>query len=132
MNELRDIVVPDAVSLLPHTWAWAILFVALATGLLLLARAAVRRHRANRYRRAALAELDDIRSRNAWNELPALVKRVALQVWPRKQVAASTGPEWLAFLDRSYEGGGFADSGLYEGESKAANVVGEWIRKHHA
>ena len=76
-----------------------------------------------------------------WDELPALVKRVALQAWPREQVASLTGADWLAFLDESYGGDGFANgpgrclSDLAYGGgdgADAAVLVREWIRRHHA
>jgi hypothetical protein len=39
----------------------------------------------------------------------ALLKRAALSRFPRAQVAALTGAEWLAFLDRTGGAGAFAD-----------------------
>jgi Ca-activated chloride channel family protein len=141
MNELRDIHLAAPVPLTPQTWAWALVLVAavIATGL--VAWLLVRRHRANRYRRLALAEIAAVEQRAAWDELPALVKRVALQAWPREQVASLTGADWLAFLDESYGGDGFANgpgrclSDLAYGGGDgagAAVLVREWIRRHHA
>ena len=126
MDEFRDIVVPAPVSAAPQTWAWYPLFGALLVATVLLVRWFVRHRRATRYRRLALAELEEIRTRQAWGELPALVKRVALQAWPRERVAALTGTEWIEFLG----GGGFAR--LYDGDAATADVVRDWIRTHHA
>jgi len=138
MNELRDISLPDPVSWTPQTWAWYLLFAVVVAAVGVAAWLFIRHRRANRYRRLALAEIDRM---GAWHVLPALVKRVALQAWPRERVAALTGPEWLAFLDESYGGNGFtAGSGRCLGDlaygggdgAAAVEVVRTWIRKHHA
>ena len=112
---LHDNVVPQPVSLFPATPAWlvvAALFLAfVAWGVLRI----LRRRRQNRYRREASAELRGIEARlgsaatrqAALAELPVLVKRVALHVAPRDEVAALTGPSWLAFLDGTWNGNAF-------------------------
>jgi hypothetical protein len=74
-----------------------------------------RRQMARFYRRAAIAELDAI-ARELEKKggrhvlaarLPELLKRVALHVEPRAEVAALTGQGWLTLLDRMYGGNGF-------------------------
>ena len=141
MNELKDIFVPDPVSWTPQTWAWYLLFAAVLLAAVSAVWLFLRHRRANRYRRLALAEIESVDRMGAWHVLPALVKRVALQAWPRERVAALTGPEWLAFLDESYGGNGFtagsgrclADLAYGGGDGAAAvEVVRDWIRKHHA
>ncbi len=69
------------------------------------------RYRADRYRRAALAELRVIEQSpepGAINALPTLVKRTAMQAWPREEVAALSQEAWCRFLnahcpDRPFE-----------------------------
>ena len=104
LEGLSDIVLPPPVSWMPHTTAWIVLAAIL---LLLLGWFALRwRHRylANRYRREALAELVDIeahintRGAQSIVAMTALMKRVALAIWPRETIAALSGPEWVAFL----------------------------------
>lgn len=112
---LHDNVVPDPVSLFPTTPAWLVVLALLLT---LLAWAVVRllqRRRRNRYRREAAAELRGIEARlgfaatrpAALADLPVLVKRVALHLAPRGEIAALSGPAWLAFLDRTWNGDAF-------------------------
>ncbi len=113
---LRDIVVPAPVSYVPATCAWGIVGALLVAGACVLVVRAVRRWRADAYRRRALAELaalrrafDDERLRHdALGQLAPLVKRTALSFAPREHVAALSGEEWLAFLDATAPGAHFS------------------------
>ncbi len=113
---LHDVVAPEPVSLLPATPAWVLVAALLLAGVAWLAIRALRRHRRNRYRREAAAELRGIEGRlatagtrgAALAELPVLVKRVALEMTTREEVAALSGAPWLEFLDRTWEGNAFA------------------------
>lgn len=141
--EIRD---PAPVSNAPATTAWAVVFV--VAGLLLLTVGLLlwRRWRENAYRRAALRHLDRIARTGALSELPVLVKRVALEVWPREQVAALSGEAWLTFLDASYGGSGFtvgpgrrlpdlAYGGATlprDSEPELVALVRNWIHSHRA
>ncbi len=95
LTGLADIVTPPPVSWIPQTWGWAalgVMILALICWLLLRWR---RRHEANRYRRealTALAALDDVA------QIPPLLKRTALAVSRREEVAALSGAEWLTYL----------------------------------
>ena len=112
---LHGDVVPQPVSLFPATPAWlvvaAVFLAVLAWGLVRV----LQQRRRNLYRREAAAELRGIEARlgstttreAALAELPVLVKRVALHLAPREEVAALSGPSWLAFLDRTWKGNAF-------------------------
>ena len=118
LRSLADIVAPPAVSWMPQTWGWA----ALAGLIVLLAIWAAwrwrKRRQANRYRRAALAELAGIEARldtpqtraEALAAIPVLLKRTALAVWPRETVSPLSGAAWVAFLGE--HGGGRAITGI--------------------
>jgi hypothetical protein len=109
LDRLHDVVAPLPVPWWPPApgWYWVLgtlmllLVVALVRGLLSWQR--------NRYRREALAEwrrqetlLRDPSQRTvALAGLAELIKRTALSAFPREQVASLTGPDWLAFLDRT-------------------------------
>jgi len=108
---LRDIHLPDPVSMWPPALGWwlvAAVAVAACVALFLWLRA---RRRSPRV--AALAELD--RLANAWREqrdvaslalgLSAQQRRVALASFPREEVAALHGADRLAFLERAAKGG---------------------------
>ncbi|HEX2888434.1 DUF4381 domain-containing protein, partial [Vineibacter terrae] len=103
---LADIPLPPAVSLWPQTWLSRIVIAVLAIGLVVAVWWLARRWWANRYRRAALAELDALAEPTA-GALALLVRRTALSAFPRADVAALSGSDWLAFLDRTYGGTGF-------------------------
>ena len=106
---LRDLHLPDPVGWWPPAPGWWVLAVLLL--LLPLAGWALRRQlrrRPPRYRRAALVELERIRTdfaadgddAKAIGAVSALLKRVALQCFPAEQVAPLSGAQWADFLGR--------------------------------
>jgi hypothetical protein len=118
--------------------------------LLVLAWYALRRYRANAYRRRALARLDQLAARYAQQPDPqqflaetnALLKSVALLAYPRRAVAASSGDDWLAFLNSSLAQseqfpGGFV-SGAYQlnrtdiDTGQVLRAASSWIKRHEA
>lgn len=103
LQNLNDIVAPDAVPWWPLAPGWYVLAVITAIALAVLAVLGWRRWRRDRYRRQALAELEDIREDAAGSlqRLPSLLKRTALSAWPRETVASLSGQPWHAFLDNS-------------------------------
>ncbi len=103
---LVDIPLPPEVSLWPQTWPLRIAIVVLAVALIGALWWLARRWWANRYRRAALAELDALPAPTQ-GALALLVRRTALSAFPRADVAALSDMAWLAFLDRTYGGTGF-------------------------
>ena len=117
LERLHDIVAPPPVSWWPPAPGW---YVAAAVLLIAVAWLGYRRwraYRANRYRRAALEELSSIarlvRDPSSRPEglgaLSALLKRVALSMWPRGDVASLSGDAWIRFLDETGNAPRFAD-----------------------
>jgi len=90
---------PQPVSMIPETWGWAVL------GLALIAFAAAafyvlfRRYRANAYRRQALRELNEAASGAA--DVARILRRTALAAYPRHRVAGLTGDRWIGFLNET-------------------------------
>ena len=104
LQNLNDIVVPGPVAWWPPAPAWYVLGAMAMIALLVMAVRQWRRWQQNRYRRQAMLELSSIREQaSAGNlqQLPVLLKRAALSVWPREDVAALTGLAWHRFLDQS-------------------------------
>lgn len=103
LDRLHDIVMAPPVPWWPPApgWLW-LLVIGLILVLAALAWGLIR-WQANRYRREALAELSALAEGPAQNltELSVLLKRTALTAFPRHRVAAATGPDWFAFLDRT-------------------------------
>lgn len=94
----------------PGWWVLAVLLTAvLAVGMLWLRR----RYRAARFRRQVMHELDAITNRNKNDigdfiaDIGIWLRRVALQRYPKEQVASLTGSAWLDFLDATGGGGDF-------------------------
>lgn len=107
LQNLNDIVLPATVGWWPLAPGWYGLI-----GLLLIALAwfsyrSLQRWINNRYRRAALTELqllaEDIQGAenrgSSLRQLPVLLKRTALSAYPRKQVASLSGDDWYGFLN---------------------------------
>lgn len=101
--DLRDIHLPaDPAWWPPAVGWWLLLAVLLAAGAFAWLR--WRRWRADRVRRAALASLDAIAARcgddpaRLLPEISVWLRRVALSVGERRELAALTGDSWLAAL----------------------------------
>ncbi|MER2507755.1 MAG: DUF4381 domain-containing protein, partial [Amaricoccus sp.] len=100
LDQLRDITEPPPVSMMPTTWAWAILAALIAVTLAAAIVAFVRHRRATAWRRAALAELKRLAPAletgdpGALAALQTLLRRVALVTAPRPTVASLTGDDW--------------------------------------
>jgi hypothetical protein len=110
---LRDIHLPDAVSLWPLAPGWWLIAaaIAVAVGLAIWSR---RRHLAS-VRRAAMRELDDLchqfdadgDSVSLAEHLSALLRRVALVRFGQTHVAPLHGPRWVEFLTDATRSGAF-------------------------
>lgn len=106
LAKLADIATPPPVEWVPQTWGWVALAVVVGATLALLWVRARRRREANRYRVEALAELVRLEAQidaeatraTALAAIAPLLKRVALAVWPRAEVASMSGARWTAFL----------------------------------
>jgi len=104
LQKLNDIVAPGPVDWWPPAPGWYVLGAIALVVLLVLTFRWWRRWQENRYRRQAMTELELIRgqaSRESLQQLPALLKRAALSVWPREEVACLTGLAWHRFLDET-------------------------------
>lgn len=158
MAGLRDVSVPGPPSWLPQTAGWYVLAGLVLAGLVWLAWRLWRRWEARAYRRAALAELDRLSQQlavpasraAAIRRINELVKRVRLSHDPRAEVAALSGPPWLASLDHTWRGPSFTNApGMlladvaYEDDPhvlavqdaevhELVVVVRNWIRGHRA
>lgn len=106
LDMLEPVPEPERVSMMPQTAGWLVLaFVVLALGWLGL-RALLSHRRANAYRRAALAELEQSGHDPAL--IAPILRRTALVAYPRAEVAGLHGSDWTNFLDRTATGSNFA------------------------
>jgi hypothetical protein len=110
LAQLRDIHLPDPISAWPPGPGWWLLAVLLACTLIAAFTWWLRRHRANAWRRQARSALnvayrqyrlseDEIAYLQEMNEI---LKRAALQQFPREEVARLSGSNWEAFLDAQW------------------------------
>jgi hypothetical protein len=156
LEGLHDLAVPEPVSWMPQTGGWLVLLVLVLLALVWIVRRYQRQRSANRYRDEALAELaaieralaDPTARPAALAALSELVKRTALSVACRRDVAALVGEPWRRELDASYGGDAFEsgagrllDDVAYRTPAALAvlsdrdvaalvDVVRDWIRRH--
>ena len=140
LEKLHDFQQPAPPSWMPQTTAWYVLFAAVAALALWAIWRVARTWARNRYRRAALAELNITPP----EQFSALLKRTALAAWPREAVAPLSGGTWLKFLDDSTAGRQFGaapgsrieeiaisgDRVAPEEEQTLRAAAATWIRRH--
>ncbi|MBP6683644.1 MAG: DUF4381 domain-containing protein [Halioglobus sp.] len=145
LHPLRE---PLPIGWWPPAPGWWLLAVLLLVLLLALAWYLLRRYRARAYRRVALTQLARLQAdyRQHGDALQfvaqtnALLKSVALVSYPRREVAASTGADWLAFLNAGLGQdarfpAGFA-SGAYLRQDPDIDIdqlqrsAASWIKRH--
>jgi hypothetical protein len=95
LDRLHDLVLPPAVPWWPLAPGWyAVIALALVAAAWMTLRA-WRRWQANAYRREAMRELASLQSAEAIAEL---LRRTALAIAPRPEIAQKTGSAWLDWL----------------------------------
>ena len=149
---ISEILPADPVSWLPTTVGWKLLLVILLAWFARTLWRQWQQWRCNRYRRAALTELEHIFShqQDARRQLAAiatLLKSTALQAYPRIEVAALSGPQWITWLNAHAPQPLFSDAAtgllthsVYNGQTSVNNgeveqlgdLAATWIRDHEA
>jgi hypothetical protein len=131
LDNLRDIVIPAA----PPFWPPAptvLVILAIATAVLFVAGwQLLAGWRRNAYRRAGLVLLCEART---GHEVSVVLKRVALAVFPREQVASLYGATWLAFLNQTCDRCCFSDNTVLQMDTQVQpeliTSAETWIRAH--
>ena len=104
---MNDIERAEPVPWIPQTAGWFVAAAWLLAVIALIVWNRLQTWRRRRYRREALAVLDTIAKHGdqdpavAAQQVAAVLKRAALVAYPRNEVAALHGNEWVAFLCRS-------------------------------
>jgi hypothetical protein len=149
LDLLNDIVLSATVGWWPLAPGWYVVAIALLMVLLVFSWRSLKKWQSNQYRRIALQELASISSSDTpeLGRLPELLKRVALCVWPRTQVASLSGKDWHEFLDQSVGDRSFcagpgntldrlsydAEAGQKLSKDDSANLLKaseNWLRHH--
>ena len=118
LQNLNDIVLPATIGWWPLATGWYVLIGFLLISLAWFSYRLLRRWIKNSYRRAALHELQLLEERiqqpevrdASLRQIPVLLKRTALSVYPRKQVASLTGKDWFYFLNSTVKNPLFTES----------------------
>jgi len=140
LSKLHDYYQPAQPAWVPQTVGWYVLFGLFALLLLWLLFRTIHHWFANRYRREALREL----AQTTPDQFSALLKRTALAVWPREQVASLSGDVWLKFLNdaakfhsfQTNPGNQIEELALSrttpspEEEQTLRTITAQWIRRH--
>lgn len=151
LEGLSEVILPVPVGLLPLAPGWAYVGVLLLLLMALAVYRGFRRWWRNRYRRAALAELDCIASKQQLpvarlHALAVLVKATALQIYPREDIAVLTGVDWIDYLNSragyvafSEQAGLLLGQSLYDARSETLSrealdnlihQIHRWLRRH--
>jgi hypothetical protein len=143
LERMHDLAMPDSIAWLPQTdgW-WTLLAWATAVTLLVILKWRAYRHR-NRYRREALIQLQHlVEADEPAAQVAELVKRTALTVYPRSEVAGLYGDSWAAFLVQTSgtdpvvasAAGRLAVASFRPDvtTTEIAPCAERWIRRHHA
>jgi hypothetical protein len=143
LQNLHPIVMPEPVPLWPWATGWSVLLGFVLIAMAVFAWHSWRAWQANAYRRQALRELHGAGSAE---HIPGLLKRTALAVFPRDQVAGVSGTGWHRFLDESAGmsrfcagAGALMDRLSYGGQTLSETEVEQltdsartWLRLHRA
>jgi len=103
---MRNIHLPPPVSFWPLAYGWYILMGMVLLSSTVLAYWLYKRWCRHRAKRSLLKRFDVIKGEHTEAqpliaELSVLLRRYALNTFPRKHVAGLTGPAWLKFLDNA-------------------------------
>ena len=132
LDRLHDLVVPPPVPWWPTPGWWIVIGMLMAALVMILVKSFIR-WQAGRYRREALALLDDPAVHPS--QWPVILKRCALAAWPRGAVASLTGNAWDQFFGKypSPGTGGRIEELAFTTEHDASELkeaARAWI-KHH-
>ena len=155
LQNLNDIVLPATIGWWPLATGWYVLIGFVLIVIAWFSYRSLKLWIKNRYRRAALLELQLLEDRvhkpgqrdASLRQIPVLLKRTALSVYPRSQVASLTGKDWFHFLNSTVKTSPFTGSTastlnkisyssgeLSDVDSKAIEVLltacRQWL-KHH-
>ncbi|MCK4842874.1 MAG: DUF4381 domain-containing protein [Methylococcales bacterium] len=111
--QLRDIHLPDAVGWWPPAIGWWILAIVmpLLCWLIIWVYKWITRRTATKTAKKLLVKIksdSDLTDEQKLIALSTLIRRVAISISPRKEVASLTGQAWLTYLDRSVKESAFS------------------------
>ena len=157
LQNLNDIVLPSAVGWWPLAIGWYVLIGIFLVVMIWYGYLSLRIWIRNRYRRAALSQLQQLtdamqdkhKRDSSLRQLPILLKRCALSAYSREQVASLNGDGWYCFLnsqvnDLCFTGSeiglldkiSYSTTDLNDVDMQAATVlldaIKHWLKHHKA
>lgn len=139
LRNLHELVPPGEIAWWPVAPGWYVIGTLLLFALILLLIRQWRHWRANRYRREALALLRDAATAL---EIAELLRRIALVIAPRSEVASKCGSEWADWIAsrlakpmpeevrQCLSGRLYRGSVASEGPEALRSYVSAWILHH--
>jgi len=113
LEKLVETQAPESISWLPQTLGWKVLA---GIALMLLIRKSYqtyRNYQRNAYRREALAWLEHCRQTDKielYKQLPALLRKAALNAYKRTEISQLSGGQWEHWLDQQCQQTSFVTS----------------------
>jgi hypothetical protein len=131
LSNLRDIVLPDTPGFWPPApGVWIVLGI-LAAVLIIICWKWFSFRKRNLYRKAGLALMGNVKT---VYDLSVLLKRVALAVFPREQVASLYGKDWVDFLNQTCPECNFSEEVMKnpgnEVGRRLLKISHSWIKNH--
>ena len=102
LNNLHDIMLPDAVGFFPLAPGWYIVLLLFLSLLFHLAYTRYKQYKADQYKRDALVELDQFQVKSKENTITLLLlaKRVGISAYGRDTIAKLHEDAWWDFIER--------------------------------
>ena len=146
LNNLHDIIVPEAIGFFPLAPGWYILLSLLLALLFHFVLKRYRMYKKEQYRREALEELTKLQHKSRENTMAvlSLAKRVGLSAYGRENIALLDGDDWWDFMETHsetkvepelrkeiqtflYQDASSLNESSFE---KILSFVSKWIRTH--
>ena len=113
--QLKDIHLPGSPDLWPLALGWWLLLAIIVLALFWLFSQLKKRNRIRKHRKMLLSTLDVLEDKlrkdansETLAEVNVLLRQLAVNYYPRSEIASLTGGDWLHFLDRSGKTHGFS------------------------
>ena len=141
LDRLHDLVLPPAVPWWPLAPGWYLVIALALVAVMWMTLRAWRQWQSNAYRREAARELASLESSAAIAEL---LRRTALAIAPRSEIAEKTGTAWLDWLTAQFPEpmpdtvrtqltvGVYNPSPAKQEFSALRDYAARWIKFHHS